>query len=98
CHIPHSLWLGNRASFANGIFSSGTTTNYQSYNNYNSITNCNIYNNFYDIAASTASIYLNTGSTSWTISGNSFYQTVPRILATGKLFYNIFIAHTENNA
>src|SRR4030095_8216266 len=97
CDIRDSLGLGTGATFANGIFSSGTTTNYQSYNNYNSITNCNIYNNFYDIAASTASIYLNTGSTSWTISGNSFYQTVPRILATGKLFYNIFSASTVNN-
>lgn len=40
----------------------------------NTIDHCNIYN-FYQNGLSAFGIYLNTGSTDWTISNNSFYQT-----------------------
>jgi hypothetical protein len=75
---------------ANAIISNGSSTNLQIYNNYNTITNCNIYNWFYDGGAYTAGIYLNTGSADWTISNNSIYQTAARTVSNSSSFVGIF--------
>jgi hypothetical protein len=46
---------------SNAIYSSGSTTNLATYNNYNSVVGCNIYNNFTDLGVLTAGVYLSTG-------------------------------------
>ncbi|HJW30981.1 MAG TPA: hypothetical protein VJ508_17245, partial [Saprospiraceae bacterium] len=63
----------------NCIFSSGTSTSINHFNSNNTVSNCNIFNNFSATLASIA-IILTTGSTEWTITGNSFYQTAARVL------------------
>lgn len=82
---------------ANAIYSSGTTTTLGQYNNYNSISNCNIYNYHYDIGSFTAGIYLSTGNTSWTISGNSFYQTASRSAINASSFIGVLSNSTLQN-
>lgn len=60
---------------ANGVYCSSSA------NAGNTIANCNIYN----FAAGVGNQYgiLLNGGTDWTITGNSFYQTVPRSNASG---------------
>ena len=82
---------------ANAIYSLGTSTSLAQYNNYNIITGCNIYNYFYDLATTYAGIFLTSGSSNWTISNNSFYQTVSRTLVNGPTFCGIYNASTLNN-
>jgi hypothetical protein len=82
---------------ANAIYSSGTTTTLAQYNNYNVITGCNIYNNFLDAASTIAGIYLSTGSSNWTISNNSFYQTLSRTIVNSLTFTGIYNSSTLDN-
>jgi len=67
----------------NCILSLGTATSQNLFNRNNTVSNCNIFNHF-TATASTASngILVTTGSTEWTITGNSFYQTASRVLPT----------------
>ena len=84
----------------NGVYSNGTTTNVLTYNSYNTISNCNIYNYYYDATVSEAGVYLNSGTTDWTITGNSFYQTVTRSPAVNtSIFASIYnnISTNTNN-
>ncbi len=55
----------------NAIYSAGTSAKE---NSGNTISNCNIYN-FFSASAASNGIYLATNNDSWTITGNSFYQT-----------------------
>jgi hypothetical protein len=82
---------------ANGIYSLGTGTTLQTYNNYNKIVGCNIYNNFYDASAVIAGIYLNSYSSDWTIDSCSFYQTASRVVTGSSTFCGIYVASTLNN-
>ncbi|MCX6165506.1 MAG: hypothetical protein NTU73_11720 [Ignavibacteriae bacterium] len=83
---------------ANGIYSVGTSNTLLTYNNFNSIINCNIYDYFYDAGAVTAGIFLTSYNTNWNISGNSFYQTVARTVpANASSFAGIYSASTLNN-
>ncbi len=68
---------------ANCIYSLGTTTTASTWNSGNIIANNNIYNFFLSTGASIG-IVVTTGSTNWTITGNSFYQTAPRTLAAAQ--------------
>ena len=63
-----------------GVYSLGTNTSVSTRNSGNTISNCNIFN-FYNSTNTTTGGYgvnLSTGSTDWTITGNSFYQTASR--------------------
>jgi hypothetical protein len=65
----------------NGVYSSGTTTTIATHNSGNTISNNNVYNTF---GASSTSYGINVvgGSTDWTITGNSIYQTASRSTST----------------
>lgn len=83
-------------TYANGIYSSGTTTTLAHYNNFNKIIKCNIYNYFVNTAATTAGVFLTTGSSNWTIDSNSFYQTVPRDVTVSATYVGVYSASTLN--
>ncbi len=76
---------------AYGIYCNGTTTTIPQYNSNNIITGNNVYNYFLDAASTTGGVYLNAGSTDWTITGNSFYQTATRTVTLGATFQLRFI-------
>ena len=81
----------------NAIYASGTTTTAANYNSGVSITNNNIYDFFY-AGGSDNGIYITSGNTEWTITGNSFYQTFsPRTPTTGTTDYAIYISNTSGN-
>ena len=83
-------------TYANGIYSSGSTTTLNHYNNFNRIIKCNIYNNFVNTAATTAGIFLTSGSSNWTIDSNSFYQTVSRDVTVSATYVGVYSASTLN--
>lgn len=60
-----------------GIYSNGSTGTIAQNNSGNTVSNSNIFN-FYAPDAEAAGVWLNFGSTDWTVSGNSFYQTATR--------------------
>lgn len=80
----------------NGILSAGTTTSTVHNNSGITISNCNIFN-IYSSTVSTASIWANTGSTDWTVSGNSFYHTVSRVGVTGNFMRPIYMDTGSNH-
>jgi hypothetical protein len=79
-----------------GICSFGTGTNATSPNSSNTIINCNIYDFFHATSAETG-ILLSTGSSEWTITGNSLYQTASRTPTTAATDIGINIANTSGN-
>ena len=81
---------------ANCIFSSGSSTTLNQFNSNNTISNCNIYNFFLSTGASLGMI-VTTGSTGWTVTGNSFYQTAARTLAAAQFGAMNFPLTTSNN-
>jgi hypothetical protein len=82
----------------NCIFSQGTSTAVE--NSGNSILSNNIFD-FFNTNASSYGVNVNSGSTSWTINGNSVYQTGTRSYLTGSLHAGIFVvtgtSHTIND-
>ena len=80
----------------NCIFSSGTSTSQNHFNSNNTIANNNIYNFFLSSGVSVGMI-LTTGSTEWTITGNSFYQTTARVLAAAQFSAINLPLTTSNN-
>ncbi len=80
---------------ANSIYSSGTFTTKAQFNSGNTVTNCNVFN-FYAATTASSGVYLFSGSTDWTISGNSFYQTASRA-AVGQTVIPIFIANSSGD-
>lgn len=62
----------------NGILSSGTTTTTAQANSGNTVSNSNIFNFYASTAVRTSGVRLEAGSSDWTITGNSFYQTASR--------------------
>lgn len=71
------------------ILMSGTVTPAGRENSGDTIRDCNIYDIFYP--ASCAGIYVSSGNTSITISGNKFFQTDVRALSNTTSSYGIFI-------
>lgn len=78
----------------NAIYSSGTTTSSAHYNSGNTITNNEIYD-FYKNGQVCSGVKLQGGTTDWTISNNSFYQTTSRT-ATTAVTYNVIYVNTSN--
>ncbi len=70
--------LGAGASTpTNLVYSSGTTTSTATFNSNNTISNCTLHD-FFNASNNHNGIWLSDGSTDWTISGNSFYETTSR--------------------
>ncbi len=65
----------------NTIYSSGTITSTATFNSNNTISNCTIHD-FFSASSDHNGIWLSDGSTDWTISGNSFYETASRTMTT----------------
>ena len=63
----------------NLVYCSGNITDYASGNNNNTVSNCNIHD-WFNASATTASAAINIvgGASDWTITANSFYQSVVR--------------------
>jgi hypothetical protein len=61
----------------NLIYSSGTITSYNTQNNNNTISNCNLFN-WFNASLINAAINIVGGTSDWMITGNSFYQTASR--------------------
>jgi hypothetical protein len=62
----------------NGLYSSGSIGTTAQNNSGNTVSNCNIFNFYAATAVDAAGVRLDGGNTSWTLSGNSFYQTTSR--------------------
>ncbi len=80
---------------ANGIYSLGTSATQAQYNSNNTISNCNIFN-FFLATGTSFGTQLTTGSTDWTVTGNSYYQTAARTLGAFQ-FTGINLASTITN-
>ncbi len=83
----------------NLIYSAGTTTTTSQFNSGNTIANCNIFN-FYNSGTTNAGVGINlqSGSSDWTITGNSFYQTTSRTtFGSGATQNAILVESSANN-
>ena len=78
-----------------GIYSAGTTTSTTLNNSQNTISNCTIFN-FFGADAASNGIFISTGSTDWTISNNSFYQTSTRTPTAAATHTAINISNTAS--
>ncbi|MFO1485363.1 MAG: choice-of-anchor D domain-containing protein [Verrucomicrobiaceae bacterium] len=79
------------------IVSRGTTTTTAQANSGNTVTNCNIFN-FYSASTLHCGVLLDTGSSDWTLSGNSFYQTTTRpAVAVARTVASILISGSGGN-
>lgn len=83
-------------TLANGIYSVGTTSTTSHFNSNITISNCNIYN-FFNVAVSTSGIFASSGSTDWTITANSFYQTGTRTATAAQPHHAIQVLNTTGN-
>lgn len=72
----------------NGIYSLGTSAAID--NSGNTISNNNIYN-YFNAGAASSGMNINSGNSTWTISGNSFYQTSTRTYTTASTHNGIAI-------
>lgn len=75
----------------NGIYSGGTSTSIDNSNN--SISNCNI-SNYFGAGTASNGIYIATNSSSWTITGNRFFQTATRSSTAARTHHAINITTT----
>ncbi len=82
---------------AYGVYSSGNTTSFAQYNSNNTVSNCNIYN-YFSASIQTGGVFLTSGNTDWTVTGNSFYQTAARTATTGSTHYGVFASNSLANA
>ncbi|TSA27959.1 MAG: hypothetical protein D4R67_05050, partial [Bacteroidetes bacterium] len=79
---------------ANLIYASGTTG---FPNSTNTVSNCNLFNWFLvSTTSQTSAINLLTGSSDWTITGNSFYQTATRTYTSSGVVSAIAINNAVN--
>jgi hypothetical protein len=82
---------------ATGIQASGSTDGtLLKYNDYNVISNCNIFN-FWHASAESNGFKISNGNNYWTITGNSIYQTSARSGSSGYYTFN-FQNSSNNNA
>ena len=77
-----------------GISSTGSSSPADNSNNV--ISNCSVFDFFSTVYADLLGIYISTGNTDWTISGNSFYQTSARA-SLGQDMFGIYIYNTSGN-
>jgi hypothetical protein len=71
--------LGDGASTpANGLYAFGSTSTAAQYNSGNIVSNCNVFNFSAAPAIDAAGVRFENGTTDWTLTGNSFYQTASR--------------------
>ncbi|MES2380817.1 MAG: BNR-repeat neuraminidase N-terminal domain-containing protein [Bacteroidota bacterium] len=80
-----------------GIASYGATTTTASWNDYNIVSDCNIYDFFSATLASTA-VKLDGGSNAFTISNNKIYQTATRTFTTGNQHRAFWLTPTVTGA
>lgn len=82
-----------------GVYSGGRAIGtLAQFNSNNTVSSCNIYNFHHSSAALGAGVRVNEGSTDWTITGNSFYQTATRTgSSSASISYGIDIANTGGN-
>jgi uncharacterized OsmC-like protein len=88
--------IDGNGTCAIGIYSAGTTTSTATNNSGNIVSNNNIFNNFAP-AINSQGIFLDSGSTDWTINANSFYQTATRTITAGGRYCGIEINSSGNN-
>ncbi len=83
----------------NGIYSLGTTTVASNYNSGIQITNNKIFDFFNNTASTVAiGVFATTGSSDWTITGNSIYQTATRTFSASTTgFIGISVNYTSGN-
>src|SRR5207244_2653460 len=65
-------------------------------NDHDTISNSSIFNFYASGAIESSGVRLDAGNTDWTISGNSFYQTVSRASA-GRVDRAIYVNNTSGN-
>jgi hypothetical protein len=69
---------GGATTPTTGIYSGGSTGTPAQANSGNTVSNCNVFNFYSPFGAAASGVKLDAGNTDWTITGNSFYQTVSR--------------------
>ena len=78
--------VGDGASTpTNNICSSGSTGTTAQNNSGNTISNCTVFN-FHFVGGNAAGLRLDSGSTDWIITGNSFYQTAVRTAVAAEVW------------
>jgi hypothetical protein len=89
--------IDGNASCAIGVYSGGTGSGSAlTCNSGNVISNNLIFNNF-SPTVNSQGVFIDAGSTDWTISGNSFYQTASRTITSGGRYCGIEINSSGNN-
>lgn len=76
--------ISTPASLVQSLGSTATST---LYNDYNTISNCNLYN-FWNAGGEGNAFKISNGNNNWTITGNSVYQTTPKSGTTGYYIFN----------
>lgn len=80
----------------NGIASLGTTTTQAHYNSGNTVLNSSILN-FFSPTVASRGVLLSSGSTDWTIQGNSLYQTAARTGSATVVHAGISVENTSGH-
>lgn len=79
------------ANLASALVYSGGTAAKE--NRFNTVSNSNLFDFFME--GTSFGVYLASNTSDWTITGNSFYQTVPRtVTTTASLSYPVYITNT----
>lgn len=76
------------------VFSSGSTSTVAQANSNNSFTGCNIHDFFTNGQTANSAFYMATGTTAWTISNNSIYQTSTRTTTVATGYNIIFLSNS----
>ena len=95
--LIRDVTTGSVGTPQNAIYSNGTTSTTARNNDNITISNNEIYN-FYRNNQHCTGVFLAGGNSAWTISGNSFYQSVTRTTTATTTFSIIFVnsANTRN--
>jgi hypothetical protein len=70
----------------NGLYSNGATGTSAQFNSGNTVSNCNIFDYYSTSASNGWGLRFDNGNSGWTITGNSFYQTVSRAAVASSVF------------
>ncbi len=76
------------------IYSAGSSSSIE--NNDNIVSNNNI-SNYFSAGSATHGIYISSGNSGWSITGNSLFQTAARVYTTSNTHYGIRIDNTSGN-
>ncbi|MBS1797774.1 MAG: hypothetical protein JSS81_28390, partial [Acidobacteria bacterium] len=80
----------------NAVFSLGTAASAATYNSGIQITGNRIFD-FFNAASASSGVFASTGSSDWTVSGNSLYQTAARTATTGATQVAILMSNTAGS-